>query len=192
MNRLPPWRLEHLAAALAGLALLSAHPLLARASGQQLDDAHGRYGTTPVSGTGVHLFTTAIVHTQAPTPTGFVQTSTETVELEGDVKGRLLYHPTSIFDFSAGTLVNTGHQVFSGTVLGSAPVLLHDDDFRFEVDLTTGATTGQVYLARRIAGPPVRCRLEVVGTGMNSEGNATFTYTGYCKGSQESSDGAPS
>jgi hypothetical protein len=189
MNRLEPWRLQHLAAALAGLALLSGIPLPAQ--GSEHPDAHGRYGTAPVSGGGVHFFTTAIVHTQVPTQTGFVQTSTETVELYGDLKGRLLYHPTSVFDFSAGTLVNTGHQVFSGTVLGSAPVLLHDGDFRFEVNLATGATIGQVYLARRIAGAHIRCRLEVVGTGMNSEGNATFTYTGHCKGREESAGGVP-
>ena len=141
----------------------------------------GRFGSQPVAGTGVHMFTTAVVHTQTPTATGLIQTSTETVELSGDLKGRILYHPTSVFDFVNGTLVNTGVQVFSGTVLGSAPVVIHDDEFRFDVDLNTGATVGKVYLAGRIAGPKVRCRLDVVGTGLTAEGNATFSYTGTCR-----------
>jgi hypothetical protein len=37
-----------------------------------------------------------------------------------------------------------------------------------------------VYLLDRIAGPKVRCTLDVVGTGMNPEGNPTFTYKGQC------------
>jgi hypothetical protein len=91
----------------------------------------------------------------------------------------VLYHVTSVFDFVNGTLVNTGEQVFSGTVSGSAPVLIHDDQFRFEVNLVTGAETGQVFLINHIAGPKVRCTLDVVGTGMNN-GNPTFDYTGEC------------
>jgi hypothetical protein len=134
-----------------------------------------------VSGTGVHYFTTAIVHSTEPTPTGMIQRSTETVDLTGDLTGRLLYHPTSVFDFVQGTLVNTGSQVFSGTVLGSAPVMLYDDAFRFEVNLNTGATTGEVHLTHSLAGPKMRCHLTVSGTGMTPEGNATFAYTGECR-----------
>ena len=93
----------------------------------------------------------------------------------------VLYHPTSIFDFVNGTLVNTGHQVFSGTVLGSAPVMLYDDDFRFEVNLKTGIEYGEVHLHDRLAGPKVRCDLVVTGTGVKTpEGNLLADYTGTC------------
>ena len=47
---------------------------------------------------------------------------------------------------TAGTLVNTGDQVYSGTIAGSAPVMIHDDQFRFEVNLATGEESGRVYL----------------------------------------------
>jgi hypothetical protein len=134
-----------------------------------------------VSGTGVHHFTTAVIHSTEPTPTGMIQRSTETVDLAGDLTGRLLYHPTSVFDFVAGTLTNTGHQIFSGTVLGSKPVLLSDDEFRFRVDLASGATTGQVHLHGRLAGPKIRCDLNVTGTGLDAAGDATFVYTGQCR-----------
>jgi hypothetical protein len=134
-----------------------------------------------VAGSGVHFFTTAIVHTTEATPTGMVQQSTETVELTGDLAGRLLYHPTSVFNFANGTMVNTGHQVFSGTVLGSAPVMLHDDEFRFEVNLATGAVSGKVYLTQPIAGVRTRCELDIVGTGIDANGNGTFSYTGQCR-----------
>jgi hypothetical protein len=134
-----------------------------------------------VAGSGVHYFTTAIVHATETTPTGMIQRSTETVELTGDLTGRILYQPTSVFDFAGGTLVNTGHQVFSGTVLGSAPVLLHDDEFRFEASLVTGAVSGKVYLTDPIAGDKIRCELDVVGSGLDASGNATFNYTGHCR-----------
>ena len=55
----------------------------------------------PVSGTGVHLFSTAIIHSQTPTETGLIQRSTDIVELDGDLRGRVLYHPVSVFDFAA-------------------------------------------------------------------------------------------
>lgn len=141
----------------------------------------GAVGEYAVSGSGVHHFTTAIVHSNEPTPGGMIQRSTETVDLNGDISGRLLYHPTSVFDFVAGTLVNTGHQVFSGTILGSEPVMLLDDEFRFEVNLNTGATTGEVFLERVLAGPKVRCRLTVTGTGLDPAGDATFVYVGTCR-----------
>jgi hypothetical protein len=138
--------------------------------------------TRAVSGTAVHYFTTAIIHSQTPTPTGMIQRSTDIVELSGDLKGRVLYHPTSVFDFVNGTLVNTGHQVFSGTVLGSAPVLLHDDEFRFEVDLKTGGLEfGEIHLSDRIAGPKIRCDLAAEGVGETTpEGNSVVGYRGTC------------
>lgn len=136
--------------------------------------------TRSVSGSGIDYLTTAIVHSRKPTATGTIQSSTEIVELTGDLKGRVLYHVTTVTDTVRRTLVNTGHQVFSGTIAGSAPVMLHDDRFRFEVDLATGRETGKVYLVDHVTGPRVRCTLDVVGTGMNAEKNPTFTYTGQC------------
>ena len=136
--------------------------------------------TLKVAGNGFDDLKNAIVHRQKPTPTGMIQQSTEIVELYGDLRGRVLYHVTSVFDFVNGTLVNTGDQVYSGTVAGSAPVMIHDDRFRFEVNLVTGKEVGQVFLFNHIAGPKVRCTLEGVGTGLNADGNPTFTYTGEC------------
>jgi hypothetical protein len=134
-----------------------------------------------VAGSGVHFMTTVIVHSSEPTETGMIQRSTETIDLTGDLTGRILYQPTSVIDFTNATLTNTGHQVFSGTVLGSAPVLLYDDEFRFDVNLATGAGTGKVYLTDNIAGPKIRCELDIVATGQTVEGNVTADYTGYCK-----------
>ena len=133
-----------------------------------------------VAGTGYDDLKNAVVHVQTPTAAGMIQQSTEIVELSGDLRGRVLYHVTSVFDFVNGTLVNTGEQVYSGTVAGSAPVMIHDDQFRFEVNLITGAESGQVFLFNHIAGPKVRCALDVVGTGPNADGNPTFSYTGEC------------
>jgi hypothetical protein len=136
--------------------------------------------TVQVAGSGVDALNTAIVHSQEFTQTGMIQKSTETVELRGDLTGRVLYHVTSVFDFVHNTLVNTGDQVYSGTIAGSAPVMIHDDQFRFDVNLATGQESGQVYLFGHIAGPKVRCTLNVVGTGLNTEGNPTFDYRGRC------------
>ncbi len=136
----------------------------------------------PVSGTGVHLFSTAIIHSQTPTETGFIQRSTDIVELDGDLKGRVLYHPVSVFDFAADSLVNTGHQVFSGTVLGSEPVVIHDDSFRFDVTLSTGDTVGRVFLNDPIAGPRIRCRLKLTSTGEKTEADdPVVAYKGVCR-----------
>ena len=66
-----------------------------------------------VAGDGIDHLTTAIVHSKEDTAGGMIQRSTETVELHGDLTGRVLYHVTSVFDFAHGTLVNTGDQVFS-------------------------------------------------------------------------------
>ena len=136
--------------------------------------------TEKVAGNGFDDLKNAIVHWEKPTATGTIQQSTQTVELYGDLRGRVLYHVTSVFDFVSGTLVNTGDQVYSGTIKGSAPALIHDDQFRFEVNLVTGTDVGQVFLFNHIAGPKVRCQLEGVGTGPNADGNPTFTYTGEC------------
>ena len=149
-------------------------------------DAHVPQGqqsrTRAVSGKAVHHFTTAIIHSQTPTTTGMIQRSTDIIELTGDLRGRVLYHPTSVFDFAKGTLVNTGNQVFSGTVLGSSPVLLHDDEFRFEVDLNTGGLeSGEVHLTGNIAGPKIRCDLVAVGVGETTpEGDSVVDYSGAC------------
>jgi hypothetical protein len=145
-------------------------------------EAENHHGPTVVhvTGSGVDALNTAIVHSKETTPTGMTQKSTETVDLKGDLEGRVLYHVTSVFDFMHGTLVNTGDEVYSGTILGSDPVMIHDDQFRFEVNLVTGQESGQVYLFDTIAGPKVRCFLNVVGTGMNSDGNPTFDYSGEC------------
>jgi hypothetical protein len=137
-----------------------------------------------VSGSGVHYFTTAIIHSQEPTDHGMIQRSTDIIELTGDLSGYILYHPTSVFDNEAGTLVNTGTQLFSGTIAGSAPMILHDDAFRFDVDLATGATTGEVYLGRSNDAPTrggwYECTLDVVGTGLTPEGNGMVDYSGEC------------
>jgi len=137
--------------------------------------------TVQVTGSGIDELSGAIIHSKQPTSTGVIQRSTETVELSGDLRGRVLYHVTSVFDFKAGTLVNTGDQVFSGTVAGSEPVLLHDSKFRFNADLNSGEDTGSVYLLDHIAGPRVECILKVIGTGKNQDGNPTFTYSGQCR-----------
>lgn len=145
-----------------------------------------RWEAIQVAGSAVHYFTTAIIHSQEPTDTGMIQRSTEIIELSGDLSGYILYHPTSIFDFAEGRLVNTGSQLFSGTVAGSEPVVLHDDRFRFEVDLATGETMGTVHLSRSSDAPHrggwYECDLTVVGTGMTAEGDGLAEYTGECRG----------
>ena len=113
-----------------------------------------------------------------------IQRSSDIIQLSGDIEGYVLYHPTSVFDFANGTLVNTGTQVFSGTIAGSAPVLLHDDTFRFESDLATGATTGEVHFRRSKDAPHpgswFDCDLDIVGTGLTPEGDAMVDYSGTC------------
>lgn len=145
------------------------------------DDFDTGYRWVPVSGTAVHYFTTAIIHSEDFSETGKKQRSTESIDLDGDLVGRVLYQPRSKFDFIAGVLVNTGRQVFSGTVLGSKPVLIYDDEFRFDVNLATGATTGSVFLTDRIAGPRIKCELEIIGTGFTPEGDGLANYSGRCK-----------
>ncbi len=154
---------------------------IACASEPALSERESRNGWIPVSGTGIHYFTSAIIHSQQPTEVGFIQRSTDIIELNGDLVGSVLYHPRSVFDFVNNKLVNTGNQVFSGTILGSRPVLLHDDEFRFEVDLLSGETEGYVYLVDRIAGPRVRCQLRISGAGAVPGEDAEVAYTGRCR-----------
>jgi len=165
---------------IAVAALLTGSAGAAAAGKETEAQKHHGTSTVQVAGGGIDFLTTAIVHSKEPTKNGMIQTSTEIVELNGDLRGRVLYHVTSVFDFVHGTLVNTGDQVFSGTIAGSAPALIHDDQFRFDVNLVTGEESGQVYLFNHIAGPNVRCMLNVVGTGLNTDGNPTFDYTGQC------------
>jgi hypothetical protein len=137
-----------------------------------------------VSGRAVHFFTTAVVHSREETDGGMVQRSTEIIHLTGDLSGYILYHPTSTFDFAAQTMVNTGTQFFSGTIAGSEPVVLHDDTFRFEVDLATGETLGRVHLSRSHDAPRrvawYECTLVIVGTGLTAAGDGTAEYDGEC------------
>jgi hypothetical protein len=163
------------------LALLSTSLCFA-----QSDVTNSRWNWQEVSGTGIHYFDdqpgrNVIVHEVLPTETGIVQRSTETIDLFGDLEGRVLYQPMTVIDNAAGTLVNTGNQVFSGTVLGVGPVLLHDEIFRFEVDLQTGATLGKVFLIDRIDGLRAICVLEIVGTGIDDSGNGLAEYSGFCR-----------
>jgi hypothetical protein len=145
----------------------------------------GAAWTIPVSGSAVHFFSTAIVHSQEPTETGMIQRSTDVVQLMGDLSGFLVFHATSTFDFTNGSLVNTGTQFFSGTIAGSEPVVLHDDRFRFVVDLSTGETRGEVHLGRSNDAPHkggwYECDLIVVGSGMTTpEGDGMVDYSGEC------------
>jgi hypothetical protein len=163
---------------LRSLALAGLAALLARSAAVAQPHAVAR--TLNVSGTGVDRVSTALVHSKKTTPTGTIQQSTQIVDLEGDLQGRVLYQVTTAIDTVRGTLVNTGNQVYSGTIAGSAPVLIHDDRFRFDVNLKTGAENGRVYLLNHIAGPKVRCTLDVAGTGLTKDGDPTFTYKGQC------------
>ena len=139
-----------------------------------------RVRSVRVAGSGTDLLNGAIVHSKKQTPNGMIQKATEIVELKGDLTGRVLYHVTSTFDLTNNTLVNTGDQVFSGTIAGSEPVMIHDGTFRFDVNLKTGVEAGSVYLSDHIAGPKVRCTLQVAGTGKDADANPTFDYAGHC------------
>jgi hypothetical protein len=163
------------------LALLAAPACFA-----DREDSTSRWNWQSVSGTAVHYFDAVagrnvIVHQVTPTETGIEQRSTETIDLFGDLEGRVLYQPETVIDNEAGTLVNTGNQVFSGTVLGVGPVLLHDDLFRFDVNLVTGATVGKAYLVDRIDGPRVVCFIDITGTGFDENGNGLAEYAGRCR-----------
>jgi hypothetical protein len=149
--------------------------------GTAMADESGTTRNIQVGGTGTDLINGAVVHSKKPTATGVIQRGTEIVELTGDLTGKILYHVTTVIDNQKGTLTNTGDQVFSGTIAGSEPVMIHDSRFRFDVNLATGAESGSVYLFDHIAGPIVRCELKVTGTGKTTDGNPTFSYTGNCR-----------
>jgi hypothetical protein len=138
----------------------------------------------PVAGSAVLFQSSAVVHSEQLTDTGMIQRSTAAVKLTGDVNGWILFHPTSVFDFVSGSLVNTGTQIFAGTIADSDPVILHDNTFRFDIDLPTGATIGDVFLSRSNDAPHkggwFECHLAVVGTGATPEGDLTSGYTGTC------------
>jgi len=154
-------------AMLVGTVAISAEPPLNR--------------NVPVTGSGIDLLNATVVYSKKPTPTGMIQKGTEIIELTGDLTGKILYHVTTVINNQKGTLTNTGDQVFSGTILGSDPVMLHDSRFHFQVNLATGADNGSVYLDDHIAGPRVKCELNVTGTGKSADGNPTFNYTGTCR-----------
>jgi hypothetical protein len=137
--------------------------------------------TVQVQGSGVDRADSAVVHAEQQDASGLTRTATEIVELEGDLHGRVLYQVTTRVDAARHQLTNTGRQVYSGTVAGSGPVLLYDDQFVFRVDLTTGAEQGAVYLVHHLGGPAVRCELAVRGNGHDDAGNPTFTYNGQCQ-----------
>jgi hypothetical protein len=168
-------------AALAALIALTWTSIPTQANRALGGSPNSHERTVAVAGTGVDQLKTALVHSKETTATGMIQRSTEIVDLDGDLKGRVLYHVTSVFDFVHNTLVNTGDQVYSGTIKGSEPVMLHDDQFHFDVNLSTGAEQGEVFLFNHIAGPKVRCKLDVTGTGLTPEGNPTFEYHGECR-----------
>ncbi len=153
---------------------------VAQADDDDCDEKDG-YKRVEVNGVGTHYFDSLVVHKSRPTENGLRQTATETIDLTGDLEGRVLYQPTSVIDYAAGTMVNTGKQVFSGTILGGKPVMIFDDEFRFDVNLFTGEVRGKVYLTDRVSGPKAVCELEVTGTAPPNAAAADFAYSGYCK-----------
>jgi len=159
---------------------------IAPASYAETEHPRGKGLWKEVSGTAIHYFDDvpgrkAITHEVTPTETGVKLRTTETIDLFGDLEGRVLYQPHTIINHVEGTLVNTGNQVFSGTVLGEGPVLLHDNLFRFDVNLATGETVGKVFLIDHVDGPVVDCVLDIIGTGFSEEGNGYADYSGRCR-----------
>ena len=139
----------------------------------------GKAAWQEVAGTAIHYFDDT--HSATPTDTGVNLKTTDTIDLSGDLEGRVLYQPRTVINYVEGTLVNTGNQVFSGTVLGEGPVLLHDNLFRFDVDLVSGETIGKVFLVDHVDGPVVDCVLDIIGTGFTAEGNGLAEYSGRCR-----------
>lgn len=140
-----------------------------------------RTETITVSGTGIHRFSEIIIHSKKPTESGEVILSTDIIELFGDMRGEVLYHPVAVFDYQRGKAVITGHQAFSGTIKGSAPVMLFDDEFRFEVNLMTGETYGEVFLNTSLAGRRAKCEIIVEGAGAPPGLDSEISYEGVCK-----------
>ena len=167
------------------LALLGASTCFAQPDART-ETPNGKGLWKEVSGTGIHYFDdmpgrNVITHESRPTSQGEFRRTTETIDLFGDLEGRVLYQPETVINFAECSLVNTGNQVFSGTVLGEGPVLLHDDLFRFDVNICTGETVGKAFLVDRIDGPFVDCVIDIVGTGFTEEGNGLAEYTGRCR-----------
>jgi hypothetical protein len=137
-----------------------------------------------VSGSAALLAASETIHSTVEIDGGLIQRSTIAGRITGDLDGVFLFHPTSVIDFASGTIVNTGTQVFAGSVAGSDPVILHDDRFHFEIDLGTGATTGTVHFGRSNdaahRGGWFECDLVVVGVGISPEGDILSEYTGHC------------
>ncbi len=174
---------KKLALSLLAFAILLLTSLVSIALADDDDDCDERtgYQRVEVSGKGIHDFNTKLVHRSKRTETGLREISTETIDLSGDLEGRVLYQPKGVYDFVNRKLVNTGRQVFSGTVHGSRPVVLFDDEFRFEVDLDTGRVKGQVYLSQSLAGPKMRCEIEITDDGVPPVDNRTSSsYKGVC------------
>jgi len=174
-----------LLAALCTAFSASIPPALAGAMTLEASDpATGGQETIQVSGSGVDFASEAIIHSEENTACGMIRKVTEIVKLTGDLNGYVLYQPTQEFDFCTGTLVVTGTNFFSGTIAGSAPVILRSDESRFEVNLVTGEETGSVHLTRSNDAPEraewYDCELAVVGTGVTPDGNPTFDYSGEC------------
>src|SRR5258706_2469889 len=101
--------------AVAGLFVISAD---ARAAGARAVGPDRPAATVRVAGSGLDHLDTAVVHSKETTPTGLIQKSTEIVELEGDMKGRVPYQGNSGFDFVHGPLLNTGQKGYSRTTAG--------------------------------------------------------------------------
>src|SRR5450631_4263470 len=72
------------------------------------EDAVSKVRSVQVAGSGTDLVNGAIVHSKKETPTGTIEKSTGSVELKGDLTGRVLYHVTSTVDLTNNTMVNTG------------------------------------------------------------------------------------
>jgi hypothetical protein len=193
MMRSPATHVMNTTTCLGAAILLLAGPLLAVCStGTAAPDHDGAIAaaaaigpgrTVPVSGSAVHFLSSAIVHSESPTDNGMIRRSSEIIRLTGDLSGYILYHPVTAIDFATNTLENTGTQFFSGTIAGSEPVVLHDATFRFHVDLSTGETIGKVHLSRSGDAPHrgwYDCDLDIVGTGLTPDGDATVDYSGEC------------
>lgn len=162
------------------LFLTSAATVVFADDDDSCDDRPG-YKRIEVSGGGIHDFSTQIVHRSKTTGSGKREVTTESIDLWGDLEGRVLYQPRGVYNFNKGTLVNTGNQVFSGTIKGSRPVMLFDDAFRFEVNLFNGTVRGEVYLTQQLSGPKMSCELTIADDGVReSDGQPLFRYEGFC------------
>ena len=159
--------------ALSGIVILSILPVIHAESSDN--------DWFEVSGNAVHFFSTSISHSEKMIEGGKIAYTTDTIDIKGDLNGRVVYHIKSVFDFQKQTLVNTGHQVFSGTIKGSMPVLILDDQFEFNVKLDTGAVLGKVYLNQTLAGESIECNLTITGTGYAENGDGLADYTGKCR-----------